>query len=98
VNKAFIVIGILANVAAMVALCASGPNLGSSAISAAIASFAGFSYLIVWVMYAELVNTDRNECGVKDSNAKLGAAFNCTVIAWLLCWVAAAASRQASKQ
>ena len=85
-NKAFIVLGVLFNAGAMGLV-----NVGAGA-SAAAASFAGLCYMIVFSIYADQFNTPVADCGFGgDENElmELGAAFGCTIAAWLLCWLGA---------
>jgi hypothetical protein len=93
-NKAFIIIGILANVGALVLLAV---GIGPAIVPPVLAGLAGFSYLIVWAIYAGQINAEAKDCGFKDSTFELGGAFGCTIVAWLLCWAGAAAAFMSGK-
>jgi hypothetical protein len=92
-NKAFSIIGILATVGALVFLAA---GIGPAILPPVVAVLAGFSYLIVWAIIAGFKNDD--DCGYgKNDDVSLGGAFGCLVVAWLLCWAAAAAAFMGGK-
>ena len=92
-NKAFIVIGILANAAALgLVVSGAGPAIAAPAAG----GFAALSYLIVWAIFAGVMNASAEDCGV-DGKADYGAAFGCTIVAWLVCIAGAGASFMASQ-
>ena len=92
-NKAFIIIGILANAAAL-GLVVSGA--GPAIAPVAAGGFASFSYMIVWALFAANMNASIEDCGL-DGALDYGAAFGCTIVAWLVCAAGAAASMMAAK-
>ena len=94
-NKAFIVIGILANAAAL-GLVVSGA--GPAIAPAAAGGFAALSYLIVWALFAARKNASAEDCGYADAKGvDYGAAFACTIVAWLVCTAGAGASFMAGQ-
>jgi len=88
-GKAFIILGCLSTAAAA-GLVVSGA--GPAIARAAAGGFASFSYMIVFALYASIMNADAVDCGLADSEFGYGAAFFLTVIAFLLSAVGAAAA------
>jgi hypothetical protein len=81
-NKAFINIGVISNViAAVLLLIDLGP------VAAFVAALAGVSYTIVWAIWLDRMNKDLADCGYRDTDYSLGAAFGCTAAGSLLCWI-----------
>ena len=95
-NKAFIIIGILANAAALgLVVSGAGPAIAPTAAG----GFASFSYMIVWAIFAAQMNASTEDCGLDGGGGvyDYGAAFGCTIVAWLVCAAGAAASMMAAK-
>jgi hypothetical protein len=94
VNKVAIIIGVVSNViAAVMLLFGRGDSAASSAFTA------GFSYMIVWAINAELKNKDIEDCGY-DGNIpryKVGSANTATLIAWIFCWAGASITKSIAK-
>ena len=93
-SKAFIIIGILANTAA-VGLVVSGA--GPAIAGPAAGGVASFSYMVVFAIFASVMNASGADCGLADREASYGAAFILTVIAFLLCGAGAGAAMMAGK-
>ena len=97
-QKAFIILGILANAAAL-GLVVSG--VGPAIAATAAGGFAATSYLITWALFASTMNASVADCGYDgikfgDEEVGYGAGFALAIVAWILCILGSVAAMLAA--
>lgn len=78
--KAFAIIGILSNAAALGLTFTALPAIAG----VAAAGTSAFSYLIVWAISASIKNASAEDCGYGDNDdLNYGASFGLFIVAWV---------------